>query len=205
MKRWLVLGLLLLATISNAQIELGKDYERLPHPVPIGHSKKVEVFEFFYYGCVHCFQLEPVLSKWEQAHAKEVSFKRVHVVWQKSMKNLARLYETEKRVASGDRLHMLIFDAILQKRIDLSQETVLKDWLKKIPGVDVPNFMQTYNSFGVETDVARAAQLTKDYAVSGTPMIVIAGKYKVLPATPDRLVYVMTELLNKAKQEQGIK
>ncbi len=205
MKKWFLLALLMFAGAANAQIELGRDYDHLPVAQPVSNAKKVEVLEFFQYGCIHCMHLEPALGNWLKKKPAYVDFKRVHVVWQKPMEGMARVYATELATGTEARLHADVFDAVMNKRINLGEEATLANWLKTRPGINVAQFMQTYKSFGVNAEVARWSQATRDYAVDGTPMIVVGGKYALKTVDADKLLANLNELIALVKKERNIR
>lgn len=202
MKKLGFLMLLLASTLSQAAITLGKDYVVLAQPQPVADPKKVEVIEFFSYTCIHCFHLEPLISAWEKKRPADVSFRREQIVWGKQMEGYARLFSTLQTTGLSSRLHQPVFDAVMQKKINLGEPNALTGWIKQQPGVDVTKFMQTYNSFGTNAQVARASKLTRDYAVEGTPSIVVNGKYALTPAEPPRLIQVLNELVAKERKHK---
>lgn len=201
MKKWLLAGLLLVSSLANAAIELGKDYTVLANPQPVANPKKVEVIEFFSYSCIHCYNLEPSLADWEKSRPADVEFRREQIVWGKPFEGFARFFAAMNASGQAAKLHRPAFEAVMKQKINLAEEPVLSDWLKKQPGVDVAKFMQTYKSFGINAQVARASKITRDYRIEGTPTVVVAGKYAILPAEPQRLVQVLNELIAKARQE----
>ncbi|RQO66759.1 disulfide bond formation protein DsbA [Aquitalea sp. FJL05] len=205
MKKWLMMGFLLLSGAASAASELGKDYMLMSKPQPVANPKKVEVIEFFSYTCIHCFHLDPLISAWEKKKPSYVDYRREQIVWQKPMEGFARLFATLNVTGSMEKLNSPVFDAVMQKKINLADPAILSDWLKKQPGVNVSKFMQTYNSFGINSQVARASQITRAYNIEGTPTIVVNGKYALAPATPERLIEVMNDVIAKAKAESNIK
>ncbi|XLM23294.1 DsbA family protein, partial [Chromobacterium piscinae] len=72
-------------------------------------------------------------------------------------------------------------------------------WIKQQKGIDSAKLLQTYNSFGINAQVARAAKITRDYQIQGTPTIIVNGKYVLVTATPERMTQVMNELIAKAR------
>ncbi|GGY08286.1 thiol:disulfide interchange protein DsbA/DsbL [Paludibacterium paludis] len=205
MKKMFLLALMMLSGAANAAIQQGQDYDLLPAPQPVSNPRKVEVLEFFQYGCIHCLKLEPAMNAWLKKKPAFVEFKRVHVVWQKPMEGLARLYATEQATGTEPRLHADAFDAVMNKRMNLGDEAILAEWLKGRPGVNVPQFMQTYKSFGVNAEVARWTQATRDYSIEGTPTIVVGGKYALKTFGPEKLIPNMVEMIMKVKKEQNIR
>jgi len=204
MKKLVFLALLLVSAVSNAAIVLGKDYVPLAQPQPVADPKKVEVIEFFSYTCIHCYHLEPLISAWDQQRPVDVTFRREQIVWGKPMEGFARLYAAEKDTGLLARLHKPIFDAVQMQRLNLADPAVLSPWLKQ-QGVDANKFMAAYQSFGANAQVARAVKMTQDYAIQGTPTIVVDGKYALQPAQPERLIQVLNELVTQEKQAKHIK
>ncbi|MFC3530883.1 thiol:disulfide interchange protein DsbA/DsbL [Vogesella facilis] len=199
MKKWLFAALLLVAGVAQAAIVEGKDYVLLAKPQPVATPGKVEVIEFFSYHCVHCFNLEPSIAAWSKKLPKDVSFRREQIVWGKQMEPLARLFATFNITKTLDRLHAPALTAMVQQRVNLADEAEMSKWLATQKGVDGKAFMQVYKSFGVNSQVARATQITRDYAIQGTPTIVVAGKYATLAAEPAQLLRVVDELIVKAR------
>ncbi len=199
MKKWLFAALLMVAGVAQAAIVEGKDYVLLAKPQPVATPGKVEVIEFFSYHCVHCFNLEPSIAAWSKKLPKDVSFRREQIVWGKQMEPLARLFATFNITKTLDRLHAPALTAMVQQRVNLADEAEMSKWLATQKGVDSKAFMQVYKSFGVNSQVARATQITRDYAIQGTPTIVVAGKYATLAAEPAQLLKVVDELIIKAR------
>jgi len=199
MKKWLLALMFTLTGFAHAAIVEGKDYTVLPKPQPVATPGKVEVIEFFSYHCVHCFHLEPVLAPWAKNLPANVSFRRDQIVWGAQMEPLARLFATFNATKTLDKLHAPALKAMVEQKINLADEAALGKWLATQPGVNVTAFMQTYKSFGINAQVGRASKMTRDYAIQGTPTIVVAGKYATMAAEPARLLQVVDELIIKAR------
>ncbi|WP_174874917.1 thiol:disulfide interchange protein DsbA/DsbL [Vogesella oryzae] len=199
MKKWLFAALLMMAGVAQAAIVEGKDYVLLAKPQPVATPGKVEVIEFFSYHCIHCFNLEPSLEAWSKKLPADVSFRRQQIVWGKQMEPLARLFATFTLTKTLDRLHRPALTAMVQQHVNLADEGQMTKWLATQQGVDSKAFMQVYKSFGVNAQVAHATQATLDYAIQGTPTIVVAGKYATLAAEPAQLLKVVDELIIKAR------
>ncbi len=198
MKKWLAIGLMLLGSLAQAAVVEGKDYRVLtnPQPTPPG---KVNVVEFFSYSCIHCYNLEPVMAAWKKAQPADVVVSREQVMWGRNTEGFAKLLATMKATGTEEKLHRAAFEAVMKQRVNLGDETVLAGWIAKQPGVDAKQFMATFKSFGMQAAVNRASKLTRDYQVEGTPLVVVAGKYAVNPAEPQRVVEVVNELVAKAR------
>ncbi len=198
MKKWWAALLLLVSAWAMADIQLGRDYTELRTPQPAGSAGKVEVIEFFSYGCIHCYRLEPFVESWARKQPAHVSFRREQIVWDKSLEPLARLFATQRQLGLLDKLHKPAFDAVMRDKQNLGDDKVLQPWLKA-QGVDVATFMQTAQSFGMASQVAKAAKMTRDYQVEGTPVFVVGGRYATMAAEPNRLLQVVDELVAKVK------
>jgi len=203
MKKWLLVVLMLVARLAHAGLVegVGKDYTRLAAPQPVANAKKVEVIEFFSYTCVHCYALDPLITAWAQKKPADVDYKRVQIVWGPQMEGFARFFATMNALNLASKLNHPAFVAVMDQRINLADPSELTPWLKKQPGIDVIRFMQTYNSFGTNTQVAAATQMTKDYAIQGTPTIVVDGKYALVPASPSLLIQRLPQLIAIARKD----
>ncbi len=155
----------------------GTDYLVLDKPVPVeAPAGKVEVIEFFWYACPHCFAFEPALSAWLKKLPKNVAFRRVPVVFQDSFIPPQKLYYTLEAMGQLDALHEKVFNAIHVERQKLDKDNLVIDWAAK-QGLDKAKFVETYNSFSVATKVRKAAQLQQAYNVAGVPAMGVAGRF----------------------------
>jgi len=139
---------------------------------------KIEVLEFFWYGCIHCYNLEPTVEKWEKTLPKDVQFRRVPAVFNERWAIDATIYYTFEAMGLLDKLHRPFFDAIHRDRLRSDRKDELDAWLQK-QGVDVKKFSETAKSFGVQSKTRRANQLTGLYKIEGTPAMAVHGRYTV--------------------------
>lgn len=158
----------------------GRNFHRLQMPQPTEDAGKVEVIEFFWYGCPHCAKLEPLLKSWVKQLPADVGFKKVPAILGDSWAPGARLYYTLEAMNLLDTLNDEVFDAMINQRINLGNENVLFDWVAK-KGVDKKAFADTYKSFTVDAKVKKAAEMTQEYGFSGVPALVVGGKYSPGP------------------------
>ncbi len=199
LKKWWAALLLLVSAVAMADIQPGRDYVELRAPQPSSApAGKVEVIEFFSYTCIHCYRLEPAVESWAAKLPAHVSFRREQIVWSKEMEPLARLFATQRQMGLLDKLHKPVFDAMMRDKQNLADEKLLTPFLKA-QGVDANAFLQTSKSFGMASQVSRAAKMTRDYQIEGTPTFVVAGRYATMAAEPARLLQVVDELIAKAK------
>ena len=155
----------------------GKDYVRLPTPVPPATPDKVEVVEMFWYGCPHCYELEPVTQEWLKRKPENVTFTRIPVAFGASWESGARAYYAAEALGVLDKLHQLLFDAFHQRR-KLNTEDELAAFFAE-HGVDQEAFRKAYTSFQTETQLRRGNQLAQRYGVKGVPAVIVNGQYDV--------------------------
>jgi thiol:disulfide interchange protein DsbA len=189
-------------TVLAADPVEGRQYTRLQMPQPTEASGKVEVIEFFWFGCGHCGKLEPLLRPWVKKLPPDVTFKQVPAILGDSWAPGARLYYTLEAMGLLDKLGDAVFDAMLNQRINLGNEPILLDWVAK-KGVDRKAFADTYKSFSVETKVRKAAEMTQEYGFSGVPAIVVGGKYSPGPElhSHGEMLQVADFLIGKSRAE----
>jgi thiol:disulfide interchange protein DsbA len=172
-------ALVVAATLANAaDYVAGKHYVVLEAPVRTGDATKIEVTEVFWYGCGHCYAFEPLLEKWSKALPADVVLLRSPAIWHPTMELHARAFYTAKALNVLETLHPALFEAMNVGKNKLGTE----DDIKKIftaHGVDGELFGKTFNSFGVGSAVGQADARQRGYKISGTPEIVVEGKYRV--------------------------
>lgn len=146
---------------------------------PGGTKGQIEVIEFFSYGCPHCANLDPILTKWIATLPKDVSFVRVPVSFGRpEWAALGRLYLTLNELNLNARLDPLVFDAVQKSRIRLDDEKIRNDWLAK-QGVDIRKFNDFWRSFTIDTYVKRDELRSIAYKVQGVPALAINGRFMV--------------------------
>jgi thiol:disulfide interchange protein DsbA len=157
----------------------GKEYLPIVPAQPTDEPAKIEVLEFFSYGCPHCADFHPLISAWAAKLPGDVVFKRVPITFGRAAwANIARLYFTLEATGDLARLDGDVFKAIHNDRINLFEEQGLLDWVAK-KGVDQKKFRETFNSFGVMSKVKRGDQLAQSYKISGVPALAVDGKYMI--------------------------
>ncbi len=163
----------------NAPVE-GQEYIRLPQQVPTDTGKKVEVIEFFWYNCPHCYQFEPHFAEWIKKQGDHIVVKRVPVVFRESFVPQQKLYYALEAMNRLD-LHRVVFDAIHAGRQKLDREEQIMAFVEK-QGVDMKKFTDAYNSFAVQSKVGRVPQLQAAFRLEGVPTVVIDGQYITSPS-----------------------
>ena len=169
---------LALATPSRAQPVAGRDYVALPSPLPAGSDGRIEVLEFFWYGCIHCYRFEPALEAWSRTLPADVVLQRVPAVFNERWGHDAAIYYALEAIGAGPQAHAALFEAIHGSRLNTTNERAFTEWLKSRQ-FDAEAFGAAYRSFGVESRVSRAIQLTAAYRIEGTPTLAVHGSYLI--------------------------
>ena len=172
----LIAGLGLQSFFAYAEPQQGKEYALVNPPKAVETGKKIEVLEIFWYGCPHCFDLEPVLSAWVKKLPSDVSFRRMPAIFRDNWAPMAKAYYTLEALGELEKLHATLFNAIHVQGLDAANDNTLFDWAAK-QGIDRKKFVDTYLSFSVQSKVLRAKQLTHEYGINGVPSLIIDGKY----------------------------
>ena len=159
---------------SAQQIQYGE----LNPPQPVENASKIEVIEFFWYGCPHCYSLEPYIETWLKKLPADVEFRRVPAVFNSRWGHDAAIFYTLEAMGVLEKLHRPLFDAIHKSSLRTDNEAAFSEWLQK-NGVDSKKFMDTMRSFGVQSKLRRATQQTVAYKIDGTPAMAVAGRYTV--------------------------
>ncbi|UTA47764.1 thiol:disulfide interchange protein DsbA/DsbL [Simiduia sp. 21SJ11W-1] len=161
-----------------AKYQEGKHYVVLDNPVRTANPNKIEVTEVFWYGCGHCFHFEPLVKSWKEKQADDVAFVRSPAMWNKTMELHARAFYTAKALGVLETLHDPIFDAMNVRKQRLANEAEIAE-LFVANGVDADKFAKVFNSFGVTGKVRQADARARSYRVTGTPELVVDGKYRI--------------------------
>lgn len=191
-------------TSLAAGFEEGRHYTELLFPQPVETDKQIEVREFFWYGCGHCYRLEPILEQWVARKPKNVAFVRTPGTAPHWLLH-ARLYYALEALGSAPKLHGAIFEAIHEggQRLD-NEASVLK--FVSAQGVDANKFKGAFNSFGTKLNVEKAKRLNEAYTISSVPMLAVDGKYLTSPAMAGgeaAMIKVVEFLVRKATAERS--
>jgi thiol:disulfide interchange protein DsbA len=178
------------------------NYGKLEPQQPTDGSGKIEVVEFFWYGCPHCYALEPAVNAWAKNIPKDVVFKRIPATtggWEE----LARLYYTLETMNLLDQYHAKVFDAVHKDRLNLGNKKIREEWLAK-NGIDPVKYAETEKSFTVATKMQRSKQLTYAYKVDSVPRVFVNGKYYTgaeLAGGQQNIFAVVDQLIGMARKE----
>ncbi len=210
----MLLSLTACAQSSNPEYVVGKDYIELAVPLKTG-SDKIQIDEFFSYSCGHCYKFEPVVQQWKKSLADDVELVQTPVAWQLVKKGergyamvaLAQAYYAGKALKVLDKTHQQIFDGIFLQKKNMSDE----DELAKVfeaAGVAPEKFSKVFNSFGVTTQVRVANARSRGAKISGTPEVVVDGRYVVSTrkaGSQANMLKIADFLIEKIRREKAAK
>jgi len=201
------LGVRTTAALAQPQPAAGRNYSVLNPVLPVENPAKVEVIEFFWYGCIHCYNFEPALEKWLAKVPADVEFRRVPAIFNERWLHDAVIYYALEALGVIGKTHQPLFDAIHQLRLDTARKEPFNAWLAKT-GVDVKKFEEAYKSFGVQSKALRARQLTGSYRIDGTPALAVHGTYTVSAdqgGTQNGMLAVADHLIGLARKNLGVR
>jgi thiol:disulfide interchange protein DsbA len=169
---------LFLAPLANAEdwVE-GEHYDVISPAIRVSEDK-IEVTEFFWYGCGHCYNFEPQLSQWKKGLDDDVVVVGSPAMWNGLMEVHAKAFYAAETLGVLDKVHMPLFQALNVDRKRLASEREIAD-LFAAHGVDRDEFSQAFNSFGVGSQVRQANARARAARIAGTPEMMVAGKYRI--------------------------
>lgn len=204
----LIMGMvasLLACAQDTAQYQEGKHYQAIETPVRTADPNKIEVTEVFWYGCGHCFQFAPMVQAWAPKLPDDVNLRHSPAIWNKAMETHARIYYTAKALGKLDEMHMDIFAAMHNEGKKLTSEDEIAQLFGRYD-VDKETFQKTFNSFGVKSQVQQADARQRGYGISGTPTLVVDGKYRISGRNLDgghpEMLRVAEFLVDKIRQKK---
>lgn len=171
----------LTAGAAPANPQNGVDFRTLQSPQQTDAAGKVEVTEFFWYGCPHCNTFDPALADWVRKQGDKISFRRVPVAFRDTFVPQQKMYYALEAMGKIEDVHKKIFNAIHVERQTLDTDKAITEFIAR-QGIDKDKFTEVYNSFGVQSKVRRASQLQSNYEIDGVPTIAINGRYLTSPS-----------------------
>lgn len=186
---------------GNAPVE-GRDYVRLNPPTAVPAGGKIDVIEFFSYGCPHCYTFEPMLEAWVKKLPADVAFRRVPATFNAPFEGYAKLYYALEATGLLESMHKRVFAAIHVQRQRLDKDAELAALVQSAGG-DGAKFVDAYKSFGVATKVRQAKQVAEAYKIDGVPAMGIHGRWFTsgsLAGGHDRALAVADQLIARARK-----
>lgn len=184
--------------------EAGKHYQELRAPVPTAEPGKIEVVELFWFGCPHCYDLEPTIEPWVEQLPEDVNFVRVPAMFGGAWNTHGQLYLTLEAMGKAKELTPVVFKAYHQDGNKLADVEAMADLLAE-HGVDRAEFSKTFNSFAVKSKVEKIKKLGMAYGATGVPSVIVNGKYRLDVGSAggkQELLQVTDELIAKERAAQ---
>ncbi|MCM5705237.1 thiol:disulfide interchange protein DsbA/DsbL [Larsenimonas salina] len=187
-----IVSLCLASTAFAAAPEAGKDYKVLDEPVntelPDG---KIQVTEVFWYGCPHCYALNPSLEKWAAELKDDVDFELLPATMGRTWVRHAAVYYAATQLGIEHKLHDDLFDAIHKNGEHMTDDGEIAEFFSHY-GVSKEAALKALNSFGVKSQINEAHARMRAYKLMGVPALVVDGKYVITPKTAGGLENMLT-------------
>jgi len=190
------------AFLYAADFNEGTHYKKVA-PQSTDSGDKIEVLEFFWYGCPHCFTFEPYLQSWKKTKPANVEFIRLPAMFRPEWEVQARAYYALSNMGVIEDVHIKIFEAVHKHKKRLNSMEAMADFVEK-NGVNKEMFIKEYNSFSVDGMVRKAKKKQKAYNIEGVPSVAVNGKYLTsgsMSGSYDNLIKIINYLI--AKESNG--
>lgn len=184
---------------AAAQSQADLDYREIPQQ-PVETGDKIEVIDFFFYGCQYCNDLLPRLERWRRGMPADVVMRHIPVVRHDSWVPLAKTYFTLEAMGEVERLHPAVFHSYHVEDLYMSQEKVIAEWASK-QGLDREKFMAIYRSDETRQKVERARKQTMAYEIQGTPSLVVDGRFLTDGASA-KTIEILDRMVRIARQQR---
>jgi thiol:disulfide interchange protein DsbA len=196
-------ALVVLSVPALAAVTAGTEYRLIDPPQHGDASGKIEVIEFFSYGCPHCNEFYPMISAWAAKQPKDVVFKRVATgLGRTAWTNLAKTYYALESTGDLARLDAQLFHAIHEEHLPLFDEKSISEWVGK-HGVDQVKFNTAFESFGVNTRLNQSEEMVENYKIDGVPGLAIDGKYLILGSSFEQLIANTDAVIAKVRADRA--
>tara|TARA_X000000368_G_scaffold418552_1_gene418686 strand:- start:2227 stop:2859 length:633 start_codon:yes stop_codon:yes gene_type:complete len=179
MKKIISMILVLFSTLVLAvEPKPGVNFKTTKNVIPTESKDKIEVVELFWYGCIHCFNIDPYLDKWADNLPKDVTFKRIPAIPRKDWIESAKAYYALETLGVVNKLHEKLFDAIhKEKSLKHNDTKGLIKWIAINAKLDKKDVESAFNSFSMKAKLSRSYKIFKSAGATGVPTMIIDGKY----------------------------
>jgi thiol:disulfide interchange protein DsbA len=184
------------------------NYEyRLIEPRPVANADRIEVIDFFWYGCPYCYQLQPALEAWIKRKPPDVDLRRIPAIFRQSWIPHARIYYTLETLGDVERLHQAVYRAHHVEHENLASAESAADWAAR-HGIDRARWLAIYGSPDIDRKIEQSIEATKLYAVQGTPSVVVDGRYITstgMSETVNGVVAILEDLIQLTRERRAAK
>jgi thiol:disulfide interchange protein DsbA len=185
---------------SQKPIRADLDY-RVIAAQPVQASNSIEVIDFFWYGCPYCNSLQPALERWISRKPADVTVRRIPAILRDSWAPHARAYYTLEALGEVERLHQRAYFSYHVEELAMSRAEAMSDWAMR-NGIPRERWDATYNSAAVQRKVEEAVELTRAYNITGTPSLVVDGRYLTsgnMSETLDGMIQILEGLIYRVR------
>lgn len=193
-------------SVSQTPVRADIEY-RVIKPQPVSTANGIEVIDFFWYGCPHCHNLQPALERWISRKPADVTVRRIPAVLRNSWAPHARIYYTLEALGEVERLHQRVYYSYHVEELAMSKPEVTTEWAAR-NGIARERWEEAYNSDAVQRKVEEAARLSRAYSVTGTPTLVVNGRYLTSSSMAESLngvVMIVDGLVQKVRSEASLR
>ena len=180
-------------------------FQLLQPAQPTQSGDKIEVVEIFWYGCPHCYSLEPYLDNWLKNKPADVEFRRIPGVLGRDWMAHARAYYTAEQLGILEQIHRPLFDAIHKDRQNIMNGKQLRDFFAEY-GVDKDEFTRIFDSEEITGKIKEAFIAAQNYKVTGVPTIIVNGKYRTSASQAGgnkKLIEIINQLIEMERNQSG--
>lgn len=162
-----------------AEWEEGTHYKTLSNPVETRSGDQLELAEVFWYGCPHCYRMQPSIEEWKQSKPEDVNLRHVPASLRRDWEPHAKAFYAARELGVVDEIHSELFDALAGEHRDLSDVDAIASFFEEQGVAKADAVREAWNSFAVDTAMRRGRQFQKGARVTGTPTLVVEGKYVI--------------------------
>ena len=209
MKKLLSILMLLISTTAVADgPKPGAEFDAVAQPITTDVATKIEVMEVFWYGCIHCYQMEAPLNAWVKKLPADVYFKRMPALPRADWAPMAKAFFAMETLGVQEKLHAQLFEAVhKQKTLNPTDEKAAIDWVIKASGMDKLKVEQAFKSFTINTNLNRAAQIFRSSGATGVPSLIIDGKFitsSTMSGGNAEALKVADYIIDNVRKEKGM-
>ena len=176
-------------------------------PQPVASGDRIEVAEFFWYGCPYCYQLQAPLEAWLKTKPADVALRHIPAIFRESWVPHARLYYTLEALDELPRLHQSVYRSMHEERMSLNSADSTAEWAKQ-NGIDAARWLASYNSPDIERKVDDSRRFTRSFAIKGTPSLVVDGRFLTstgMSETVAGVIPILEDLIRLAREQRAKK
>jgi len=209
MKKLLSILMLLISTTAVADgPKPGAEFDAVAQPITTDVATKIEVMEVFWYGCIHCYQMEAPLNAWVKKLPADVYFKRMPALPRADWAPMAKAFFAMETLGVQEKLHAQLFEAVhKQKTLNPTDEKAAIDWVTRASGMDKLKVEQAFKSFTINTNLNRAAQIFRSSGATGVPSLIIDGKFitsSTMSGGNAEALKVADYIIDNVRKEKGM-